>query len=94
MLDLKDNTIKPLSVQTFFGDLSTLPVASTFSNETERLQRLTKVLQEAKDVVQPERSLQGPVFQQGEIIEIKGAKFELIGIGKRTLRLKVVKTTK
>ncbi len=45
-------------------------------------------LQAACDAVQPDRRLQGPIFSVGEILEIRGGKFQVTKIEPGYLKLK------
>lgn len=45
-------------------------------------------LQAACDAVQPERRFQGPIFVVGEILEIRGGKFQVTKIEPGHLKLK------
>lgn len=44
-------------------------------------------LQAAKDEAIPNREHQGPVFQVGEVLEIKGGKFRVNGFSRKRLYL-------
>ena len=50
--------------------------------------RFEEELQKAKDAVQPDRAKQGPVFQVGEVLDIRGGKFQVTKIEPGHLRLK------
>lgn len=45
-------------------------------------------LQAACDKAQPDRALQGPVFEVGEVIEIRGGRFQVTKIDLSGLKLK------
>ena len=51
--------------------------------EAERLQ----AIQSAKDAVEPNRANQGPVFEVGEEIEIRGGRFRITRIEPGHMRL-------
>lgn len=54
----------------------------------DSIPELNEALQAAKDRVQPDRSKQGPVFVVGEVIELRGGKFQITRIEPGHLRLK------
>lgn len=80
MQDLRSGEMKPLNPKFFEG--------------IEKVESLGDVLgysagclQAAKDVAQPDRASQGPVFVEGEILEIRGGKFKIRAINHRGLVL-------
>ncbi len=76
MQDLTSGEIKALDPK-FFECMEKL----TGFQQRERLQA-------ACDAVQPDRTKQGPVFQVGETIEIRGGKFQITRIEPGHIRLK------
>ncbi len=81
MQDLSNGEMRDLTP--FLKDI---PQVST--GEFMGLQRVQDQIQTAKDALQPDRSKQGPVFAVGEILEIKGGKFQITRIEPGHLRLK------
>lgn len=65
----------------FLKDIPLVPPPRFFREFADRLQ-------DACDQVQPDRSKQGPVFMVGEVIEIKGGKFQVTKIEPGHLKLK------
>ena len=74
----------------FLGDIPTMP--NPFGKDsqafTNRLKELEDKLQQAKDAIQPDRSKQGPVFVVGEVLEIRGGRFQITRIEPGHIRLK------
>ena len=66
------------------------PLDPKFLEGIEQLPKLEQVrrLQAACDAVEPDRSRHGPVFQVGEVIDIRGGKFQVTKIEPGHLRLK------
>jgi hypothetical protein len=86
MQDLSDGSMKDLTP--FLKDMPD-------NSPVERLVGLSKLqdkLQAACDAVQPDRSKQGPVFMVGEVLEIKGGRFQVTKIEPGHLRLKSLAT--
>lgn len=85
MQDLSTGKLKPLSAE-FFKDLPV--VASPFGLKYKEGKELAERIQKACDAVQPDRSKQGPVFVVGEVLEIRGGRFQVTRIEPGHLRLK------
>jgi len=60
-------------------------VAALPENATARQMR--EALDRGCEVVQPDPALRGPVFEVGEIIEIRGGKFKVHAIGRNGITL-------
>ena len=76
MQDLSDGTMREIPE----GLLPCLAKA-------ERLGDLNANLQRAKDAVIPERKNQGPIFEIGEVLEIRGGKFRVHAITEKRIYL-------
>lgn len=87
MLDLQSKELKELSIKEFLGGIPEISLNKGWSHA----EKMLEAVQAAADKVQPNREMQGPIFRVGEIIEIKGVSFELVGIGKYTLKFKIAK---
>lgn len=81
MQDLSSGEMRDLTP--FLKDIPTLP-----SGEPAQCRELREKLQAACDAVQPDRTKQGPIFQVGEVLEIRGGKFQVTKIEPGHLRLK------
>lgn len=71
----------------FFKDIP-LVNGKTMAEQMSACASLGEQVQAAKDVVQPDRSRHGPVFFVGEVLEIKGGRFQVTRIEPGHLRLK------
>lgn len=84
MQDLSSGEMRDLTP--FLKDIPKIePTYPLFVNQ---LARLNEEIQKAKDQVQPDRSKQGPVFMVGEVLEIKGGRFQITRIEPGHMRLK------
>lgn len=72
----------------FMKDIPELSPRENIEAAFKRLTGLEQQLQQAKDAVQPDRSKQGPVFIVGEVLEIRGGRFQITKIEPGNLRLK------
>lgn len=86
MLD-SAGTIHPLSPQ-FFKDIPVVENSFTGRAIHEQGRPLREAIQKACDSIEPDRSKQGPVFIQDEVVELKGRKFLITKIDPGHLRLK------
>lgn len=86
MQDLSSGEMRDLTP--FLKDIPVVPQSEIAAQLANAQSRLNLALQEAKDAVQPDRQLQGPVFFVGETIEIKGGKFQVTRIEPGHMRLK------
>lgn len=59
----------------------------TFRDAFEEMEEKKRLIQEAADRAIPNRDHQGPVFEVGEVIEIKGGKFRVNGFSRKRLYL-------
>lgn len=82
MQDLSDGSLRPLASK-FFEGIPTLP-----SGLPKDCRETRDAIQRACDEAQPDRAKQGPVFMLGEIIEIRGGRFQVTRIEPGHLRLK------
>ena len=76
MQDLRTGEMRPLDPK-FFEGMKQLPAFE----QRERLQQ-------ACDAVEPDRTRHGPIFQVGEVIEIRGGRFQITRIEPGHMRLK------
>lgn len=83
MQDLSTGELKPLAAE-FFKDIPKLPPEQF----AQRLAAAESALQKAKDAAIPNRENQGPIFWVGQILDIKGGKFQVTQIEPGHLRLK------
>lgn len=74
----------------FFKDVPVVnpKPGESYVDAMRRLDGLTEKIQAAQDAVQPDRSMQGPIFVVGEVLEIRGGKFQVTRIEPGHLRLK------
>jgi hypothetical protein len=80
---LSTGEMRPLAAE-FFKDVPKLPSGEL----DQRCRELREAIQKASDAVQPDRTKQGPVFILGEVVEIRGGKFQVTKIEPGHLRLK------
>ena len=85
MQDLSTGEMKQLDPR-FFEGIPT--VEGPFGAQLKDCKDLRDRLQQACDAAQPDRTKQGPVFQVGELLEIRGGKFQVTKIEPGHLRLK------
>ena len=83
MQDSETGEIKPLDPK-WFKEIPTVPGTNAFADSRE----LREAFQKACDEVQPDRTKQGPVFVVGEVLEIRGGKFQVTKIEPGYLKLK------
>lgn len=69
------------------GELKPLP-AKFFEGVPRDTREFRDRMQQACDEVQPDRTKQGPVFEVGEVLEIRGGRFLLTKIEPGYLKLK------
>lgn len=86
MQDLSSGEMRDLTP--FLKDIPVVPQNEIAAQLANAQSRLSTALKEAKDTVQPDRHLQGPVFFVGEVIELKGGKFQVTRIEPGHMRLK------
>ncbi len=84
MQDLSTGEMRMLDPKFFEG----LEKAASPADKHQLCHDLSARIQQACDAVQPDRSKQGPVFRVGEILEIRGGKFQITRIEPGHLRLK------
>lgn len=85
MQDLSTGEMRDLTP--FLKDIPTVD-PTAYNDLAAKLKEHEQQLQAAKDAVQPDRSKQGPVFAVGEVLEIKGGRFQITRIEPGHLRLK------
>lgn len=90
MQDLSSGEMRDLTP--FLKDIPELPPSEFARQLADSESRLSAAIQSAKDGVQPDRSKQGPVFFVGEVIEIKGGRFQVTRIEPGHMRLKSLPT--
>lgn len=78
MQDLSSGELKPISPEQ----------VGRIMNQTQSLGDQLAALQQVKDEVIPERANQGPIFSVGEVVHIKGGRFQITRIEPGHLRLK------
>jgi hypothetical protein len=72
----------------FFKDIPLAENPITGRQQHQQGKPLREAIQNACDAVEPDRSKQGPVFYQDEVVELKGRKFLITKIEPGHLRLK------
>ena len=85
MQDLRSGEMRDLTP--FLKDILTVN-PEEIAKMDNRITELNAALQAAKDRVQPDRSAQGPVFVLGEVLDIRGGKFQVTKIEPGHMRLK------
>ncbi len=88
MLDTRGN-IHALPPQ-FFKDIPVVENEITGRPTHQQGKPLRDAIQSACDSIEPDRSKQGPVFTQDEVVELKGRKFLITRIEPGHLRLKAL----
>jgi hypothetical protein len=86
MQDLSTGEMRDLTP--FLKGVPTLPPGESIAKFMAASAALDAALQKAKDEVQPDRSKQGPVFAVGEVLEIRGGRFQVTKIEPGHLKLK------
>jgi hypothetical protein len=78
--------------ETFFNRIPLEENPITGRPRRQQGKPLRDAIQNACDAVEPDRSKQGPVFEQDEVVELKGRKFLITKIEPGHLRLKGLPT--
>ena len=86
MQDLSTGEMRDLTP--FLKDIPTMP-----SGEPRQCRELRDKLQAACDAVQPGRTKQGPIFEVGEVLNIRGGRFQITKIEPGHMRLKSLPLT-
>jgi hypothetical protein len=86
MQDLTTGELTPIQ-RAMFDELSAIKPSEINSFLQGKLKGTEQELQRLKDATIPNREHQGPIFCKGEILEIRGGRFKVIGIGPKHLHL-------
>lgn len=88
MQNLDTGKMTPLEIDKFIEDIPKMSPEDFQKAVGNAEGKLAQALQAAKDKAQPDRAKQGPVFFEGEILEIKGGLFKVVRITQEHIKLK------